>query len=92
MAITCPKCGAEYDVTLFEFERGIICDCGQWVDLAAGHRQSEEGSKQASKPANMSSPTDQKQKDEVKLPLMEPARNVKIIKKPCTSECHEPRT
>lgn len=66
MAIICPKCGAAYDVTLFEFERGIVCDCGQWVDLAAGHRQVDEGSKQASKPAKMS-PLDQKREEEVKL-------------------------
>lgn len=67
MAITCPKCGAEYDVTLFEFERGIICDCGQWVDLAVGHRQVDEGSNQASTTGKMSSSTDQRRKEEVKL-------------------------
>jgi putative protease len=37
MAITCPHCGAEYDVALFEFGRRIRCDCGGWVDLASGH-------------------------------------------------------
>ncbi len=40
MAMTCPRCGAEYDVTLFAFDRRIRCDCGEWVDLSAGHRQS----------------------------------------------------
>jgi hypothetical protein len=40
MAMTCPRCGAEYDVTLFVFDRRIRCDCGEWVDLSAGHRQS----------------------------------------------------
>ncbi len=39
MAIQCPKCGAEYDVTLFAFGRSIQCECGEWVDLATGHRQ-----------------------------------------------------
>jgi len=34
MAITCPKCGAQYDVTLFEFGRTILCDCGQVVDAS----------------------------------------------------------
>ena len=40
MAMTCPRCGAEYDVTLFAFDHRIRCDCGEWVDLSAGHRQS----------------------------------------------------
>ena len=31
MAIKCPPCGAEYDVTLFTFGRSIHCDCGAWV-------------------------------------------------------------
>ncbi len=39
MAIQCPKCGAGYDVTLFAFGRSVQCECGEWVDLAAGHRQ-----------------------------------------------------
>ncbi len=39
MAIQCPKCKAEYDVTLFAFGRSIQCGCGEWVDLAVGHRQ-----------------------------------------------------
>lgn len=39
MAIQCPQCGAEYDVTLFAFGRSIRCECGERVDLAAGHRQ-----------------------------------------------------
>ena len=47
MAIQCPKCGTEYDVTLFEFDRRIRCDCGGWVDLAVGHRQQEHCSEQA---------------------------------------------
>jgi hypothetical protein len=40
MSIKCPQCGAEFDVTLFTFDRGIRCDCGAWVDLASGHRTS----------------------------------------------------
>jgi hypothetical protein len=39
MAIACPNCKAQYDVTLFAFGRCIRCDCGAWVDLDAGHRQ-----------------------------------------------------
>ena len=45
MAIKCPNCGAEFDVTLFTFDRRIHCDCGAWVDMAVGHQQmSDENS------------------------------------------------
>jgi translation initiation factor IF-2 len=37
MAILCPHCGAEFDVTLFQFGHGVRCDCGLWVDLRDGH-------------------------------------------------------
>ena len=42
MAVKCPQCGAEFDVTLFTFGRRIRCDCGAWVDLAVGHQQASE--------------------------------------------------
>ena len=48
MAIKCPQCGAEYDVTLFTFGRSIHCDCGAWVDLAVGHQQTSEDVEQVS--------------------------------------------
>jgi hypothetical protein len=51
MAVTCPRCGAEYDAALFTFDRAIRCGCGAWVDLSVGHTwraQDREGS------ANMS--------------------------------------
>jgi hypothetical protein len=38
MAILCPRCGAEFDVTLFQFGHGVRCDCGAWVVLGGGHR------------------------------------------------------
>lgn len=38
MAITCPKCGKGYDVTLFQFGRRLRCDCGAWIDLSVGHQ------------------------------------------------------
>jgi hypothetical protein len=42
MAITCPKCGAEFDATLFQFGHSVRCDCGTEVEypgagLGAGH-------------------------------------------------------
>ena len=33
MAISCPKCGWQYDVTLFQFGRTINCSCGGLVGL-----------------------------------------------------------
>jgi len=39
MAITCPHCGAGFDVTLFQFGHAVRCDCGAWVELAHGHLQ-----------------------------------------------------
>jgi hypothetical protein len=41
MAIACPTCGRNYDVTLFQFGRRIQCDCGSWVDLTTGHMQTD---------------------------------------------------
>jgi hypothetical protein len=32
MAITCPKCGAEFDATLFDFGHRVRCDCGAEVE------------------------------------------------------------
>lgn len=42
MAITCPRCGSEFDVTLFEFGHRVRCDCGVEIefpgtDLRSGH-------------------------------------------------------
>jgi HAD superfamily hydrolase (TIGR01458 family) len=37
MAITCPRCGHQYDVTLFEFGQTVECKCGATVDLSQGH-------------------------------------------------------
>jgi len=33
MAVTCTKCGRQYDVTLFQFGRTITCACGTRVGL-----------------------------------------------------------
>ncbi len=42
MAVTCPKCGAEFDATLFEFGRRVRCDCGTEIEypgtgVGSGH-------------------------------------------------------
>lgn len=33
MAIICPKCKHQYDVTLFEFGNVVQCDCGARIKL-----------------------------------------------------------
>jgi hypothetical protein len=58
MAIKCPHCGAEYDVTLFSFGRSIRCDCGEWVDLKTGHEQQNETEGNASQRTKMPRSTD----------------------------------
>ena len=42
MAITCPKCGSQFDATLFQFGNRVRCRCGAEVeypgtDMRAGH-------------------------------------------------------
>jgi len=46
MAITCPRCKAEFDATLFQFGHCVCCGCGAEVrypdvDLRGGHREVE---------------------------------------------------
>ena len=48
MAITCPRCGAGFDVTLFQFGHRVRCDCGAVLefpgaDLRSGHTTSGPG-------------------------------------------------
>jgi len=44
MAMTCPRCGAGLDGSLFAFGRAVQCACGQWVDMRSGHlRRVETG-------------------------------------------------
>ena len=31
MAITCPRCNRQYDITLFEFGRRVVCECGEVI-------------------------------------------------------------
>jgi len=53
MAITCPQCGAEYDVTLFTFDRRIRCDCGAWVDLSVGHQRTASERRERLRPTDV---------------------------------------
>jgi len=32
MAITCPKCGSQFDATLFEFGHRVRCRCGVEIE------------------------------------------------------------
>ena len=36
MALVCPRCGRQYDITLFEFGRSVTCECGTVVTLKSG--------------------------------------------------------
>jgi hypothetical protein len=31
VAITCPRCKRQYDITLFQFGRRIVCECGEII-------------------------------------------------------------
>jgi hypothetical protein len=52
MAIVCPDCSREFDITLFQFGRALVCDCGRVIDpldwwlgpgpAGEGARQEEE--------------------------------------------------
>lgn len=33
MAVICPNCGKEYDITLFEYGNTVKCECGKTVEL-----------------------------------------------------------
>ena len=37
MALQCPRCCRQYDVTLFEYGNAVRCECGSVVDLTRGH-------------------------------------------------------
>jgi hypothetical protein len=63
MAIKCPQCGAEFDVTLFTFDRKIQCDCGAWVDLAVGHQQTTKGEQRPTVPQSVN----ERREEEAKL-------------------------
>ena len=39
MAITCPRCGSEFDATLFQFGHGVQCHCGVEIALSRGKLQ-----------------------------------------------------
>jgi len=49
MALQCPRCRRQYDVTLFQFGHQVRCECGATIDLARGHvieQESEEAQPQ----------------------------------------------
>jgi hypothetical protein len=59
MAITCPRCGWQFDATLFEFGHQVHCQCGAEIeypgtDQRGGHviseraREDQEGTKSSS--------------------------------------------
>ncbi len=45
MAVQCPRCHRQYDVTLFQFGHVVRCECGARVDLSRGHVASPEAAR-----------------------------------------------
>jgi len=41
MAIVCPSCGQQFDVTLFQFDSVVVCDCGAVVGEELGRAAAE---------------------------------------------------
>lgn len=37
MAIRCPRCHRQYDITLFQYGRKVLCECGERIDPRKGH-------------------------------------------------------
>lgn len=56
MAVSCPGCGREYDVTLFQFGRTVDCTCGARVGLE--HRRTLSPGSDASSAGDPSSADD----------------------------------
>jgi hypothetical protein len=49
MAVICPECGAEFDVTLFAFGATVDCDCGAVVSALEPRRVRAEAPREARK-------------------------------------------
>lgn len=43
MAVSCPECGHQYDVTLFQFGQAVTCDCGAVVRFGGAPRPGGSG-------------------------------------------------
>jgi hypothetical protein len=61
MAITCPRCGAEFDATLFQFGHHVRCPCGATIeypghDSRAGHVLAEPSSNTRQEPTDATKP------------------------------------
>jgi DNA-directed RNA polymerase subunit RPC12/RpoP len=48
MSLSCPNCGRQFDVTLFEFGRHVVCECGEVVTLEKGQVMRAPGTDKAS--------------------------------------------
>lgn len=46
MAVRCRECDREYDVTLFEFEGRLICECGEEVSFSHEEQSVPEGGRE----------------------------------------------
>ena len=69
MAITCPRCGADYDATLFEFNHRVRCRCGAVLeypgaDLRSGHVSTDSTPPTDDESTTGRSPINHRSKDE----------------------------
>ncbi|NQT81677.1 hypothetical protein HQ563_01535 [bacterium] len=53
MAITCPRCGRQYDITLFEFGRRLVCECGEVIAAEGSFPPTGESEKTNATPENI---------------------------------------
>ena len=59
MAVICPRCGRQYDATLFQFHNRVECECGRIIE-APGHTLEVEGMPSESLPPPFEAPAPRK--------------------------------
>ncbi len=53
MAITCPRCNRQYDITLFEFGRRVVCECGEVLTAEGSLSPFRENAKSGASPKDI---------------------------------------
>jgi hypothetical protein len=50
VAVTCPRCKRQYDITLFEFGRRVVCECGEVITAEGSVSPWREDAKSGASP------------------------------------------
>lgn len=50
MAVRCPQCHRQYDITLFQFGRTVLCECGERLDARKAQEESVKRKPKRRKP------------------------------------------